>query len=88
MPRKNVNALPQLNHTLNKPLFPAKAQRFAKTDRKPVLKFFLAPLRAFAPLREIFFLGGIAKNQPVEIGVVSQRVQVMIVLRTHTQVRL
>jgi hypothetical protein len=33
-------------------------------------------------------LGGVAKDQPIEIGVVSQWVQVVIVLRTHTQVRL
>jgi hypothetical protein len=31
-------------------------------------------------------LGRIAKDQPIEIGVVSQRVQVVIVLGTHPQI--
>jgi hypothetical protein len=30
--------------------------------------------------------GGIAKDQPIEVGVVSQWVQVVIMLRTHAEV--
>jgi len=39
-------------------------------------------------VREKCFLSGVAKDQTIEIGVVSQWVQVVVVLCTHTQVRL
>ena len=52
--------------------------------------------RGQAPLPDSFYsrlhrenyLGRVAKDQPIEIGVVSKWVQVVIVLCTHAQVRL
>jgi hypothetical protein len=34
------------------------------------------------------FLGGIAEDQPIKVGVIAQRVQVVIVLGANAQVRL
>ena len=58
--------------------------RSGATLATSILKVHVAPLRR----RVKYFLGGVAKNQPIEVGVVSQRVQVVIVLCTNTQVRL
>jgi hypothetical protein len=67
---------------LNDTLFGELAHAAAQRRKGSILEVLRSVV---APLREIF-LGGVAKDQPIEIGVVSQWVQVMIVLRTHTQV--
>lgn len=70
--------LPQLNHTLNNRLFPATAQQCTQSIPEVRIGVF----RAFAG----DILGGVTKDQPIEIGVISQWVQVVIVLCTHPQV--
>jgi hypothetical protein len=77
---RDVQRLTQLNHTLFRELAHAAAQR-RKESIFEVLRGVVAPLREI-------FLGGVAKDQPIEVGVVSQWVQVVIVLCTDTQVRL